>query len=69
MASFECRYRYQKISKGFEQKLASLGLKTPFKVQMGSQKLGKAGQSWAKLGKAGQSSLFAIDNDNEKLNA
>ena len=30
-----------KISKGFEQKLASFGLKTLFKVQMGSQKLSK----------------------------
>jgi len=27
-----------KISKGFEQKLASFGLKTPFKVQMEKQK-------------------------------
>ena len=28
---------FEKISKGFEQKLASFGLKTPFNVQMGSQ--------------------------------
>ena len=28
----------KKISKGFEQKLASFGLKTPFKVQMVKQK-------------------------------
>ena len=28
----------KKISKGFEQKLASFGLKTPIKVQMVSQK-------------------------------
>ncbi len=27
----------KKISKGFEQKLASFGLKTPFKDQMGNQ--------------------------------
>ena len=29
--------KQKKISKGFEQKLASFGLKTPFKIQMGSQ--------------------------------
>ena len=32
-----CSHLVRKISKGFEQKLASFGLKTPFKVQMGSQ--------------------------------
>ena len=31
-----------KISKVFEQKLALFGIKTPFKVQMGCQKLSKA---------------------------
>ena len=55
-----------KISKGFEQKLASFGLKTPFKVQMVRQKSSlraigkpnghrKAGPSWARLGQAGPS--------------
>ena len=37
MAVKKC-FSFEKISKGFEQKLASFGLKTPFKVQMGSQK-------------------------------
>ena len=52
-----------KISKGFEQKLASFGLKTPFKVQIGSQNSSlraigkpnghsKAKPSWAKLSQA-----------------
>ena len=42
----------EKISKGFEQKLASFGLKTPPKDQMGNQmaiaKLSQTEPSWAK---------------------
>ena len=34
--AFSCIKSKVKNSKGFEQKLASFGLKTPFKVQMGS---------------------------------
>ena len=45
-------YKHQilniKISKGFAQKLASFGLKTPFKDQMGSQKTYSKGNWEAK---------------------
>ena len=58
LSSITFHYTYE-ISKGFEQKLASFGLKPPFKDQMVNQmataKLSQAEPSWAKLSQAEQS--------------